>query len=167
VLRANDGALCIAAICAALSIGRDSTRAELRRMERAGLVAIDDVGRQKATVGYSDGALVERQATRRGRSRSAMALCGAWPLQLGPKRPPRKHRSQSAPAAAKVTPRKVQPTNDKKAETPASTTQTGCVRAARVAAWWMKAHRPTLNARGDTGRLKLAVKGAHFCRSSS
>ena len=75
MLRANDGALCIAAICAALSIGRDSTRAELRRMERAGLVAIDDVGRQKATVGYSDGGLVERQATRRGRSRSAMALC--------------------------------------------------------------------------------------------
>jgi hypothetical protein len=59
LLRANDGALCIAAICTALAIGRDSTRAELRRMERAGLVTIDNAGRQKATVGYSDGALVE------------------------------------------------------------------------------------------------------------
>ena len=59
LLRAHDGALCIAAICAALPIGRDSTRAELRRMEQSGLVAINDAGRRRVNAGYSDGALVE------------------------------------------------------------------------------------------------------------
>jgi len=62
LLRAHDGALCIAAICASLPIGRDSTRAELRRMERAGLVAINDAGRRRVNTGYSDGALVELPA---------------------------------------------------------------------------------------------------------
>jgi DNA-binding IclR family transcriptional regulator len=59
LLRARDGALCIAAICAALPLSRDSTRAELRRMEQSGLVAINEAGRRTATVGYGDGALVE------------------------------------------------------------------------------------------------------------
>jgi predicted transcriptional regulator len=59
LLRANNGALCIAAICTALPISRGITRSRLREMERAGLVVIEDVGRRTVGVGYSDGSLVK------------------------------------------------------------------------------------------------------------
>ncbi len=58
LLRAH-GALCIGAICASLPISRGTTRTLLRAMERAGLVVIDEVGRRKVSLGYSDGALVK------------------------------------------------------------------------------------------------------------
>ena len=48
LLRAHEGALCIAAICTTLPIGHSSTRAKLREMERAGLVVIEDAGRGTA-----------------------------------------------------------------------------------------------------------------------
>ena len=58
LLRANNGALCIAAICTALPISRGITRSRLREMERAGLVVIEDAGRRTIGVG-SDGSLVK------------------------------------------------------------------------------------------------------------
>ena len=59
LLRANNGALCIAAICTALPVSRGTTRSRLREMERAGLVVIEDAGRRTVGVGYSDGSLVK------------------------------------------------------------------------------------------------------------
>ena len=58
LLRANDGALCIGEICKTLPGSPTATRARLRKMERAGLVAIDNSGRRRVTVGYADGSLV-------------------------------------------------------------------------------------------------------------
>ena len=71
LLRANGGALCIAAICTALPISRGTTRARLREMERAGLVEIEDAGRRTVGVGYSDGALVKLAAAAAAKSRPA------------------------------------------------------------------------------------------------
>ena len=58
LLRAHDGALCIAVICAAFPASHALTRAALLKMEAAGLVVIEDAGRQKGRPGHSDGSLV-------------------------------------------------------------------------------------------------------------